>query len=134
MVFGLQKLEKKMDILEKYAANLAAKAELERQIAVLEKENEDLQPAVQSALISSDTMAAATAFGILSISDDLSVSAVDDTLAVSVARQHGVKISTRSPEYVHPQTLKSAILKKQIPFSAATKVAVVVTKSKITLK
>lgn len=123
-----------MDVLETYAANAAAIQKLEQQIAALKKENEGLEPAVQAALISTETMAVATAFGILSISDDLSVSSIDDTLAVSVARQHGVKISTRCPEYVHPQTLKSAILKKQIPFSAATKVAVVITKSKITLK
>jgi len=123
-----------MNDVERYAANLAAIQEREQQIAVLKKENEGLQSLVETALLNSETMAIATSSGVLAISDELSVSAVDDAVAVGIARQHGVKISTRSSEYVHTQTLKSAIVKKQIPFSVAKTFAEVVTKSKITLK
>lgn len=123
-----------MDVLEKYAANLAAIKKLEQQIAALKKENESLQTTVETALLSSETLAVATPSGVLAISDELSVSSVDDAVAVGIARQHGVKISTRSSEYVHTQTLKSAIVKKQIPFSVAKTFATVVTKSSITLK
>lgn len=123
-----------MKNLEKYAANLAAIKKLEQQVAALKKENESLLPLVETALLNSETLAIATPSGVLAISDELSVSSVDDTIAVSVARQHGVKVSTRSPEYVHTQTLKSAIVKKQIPFAVAKTFATVVTKSSITLK
>ena len=120
--------------VEKYAANLAAIQKLEQQVAALKKENEAIRPAVESTLLNSETLAVSTPSGVLSIEDEISVSSVDDVLAVAVAKQHGVKISTRTPEYVHTQTLKSAVLKKQIPFSTARTIAVVETKSKITLK
>lgn len=120
--------------VERYAANLAAIQKLERQIAVLKKENEEIRQDVESVLLESETFAVATLSGVLVISDELSVSGVDDSIAVGIARQHNVKISTRSSEYVHPQTLKSAIAKKEIPFSVAKTFATVVTKSSITLK
>lgn len=120
--------------VEKYAANLAAIKKLEQQVAALKKENEILQPSVENDLLNSETLAIATPSGVLAISDELSVSSVDDTIAVGIARRHGVKISTRSPEYVHPQTLKSAVVKKQIPFSVANTFATIITKSAITLK
>jgi len=126
-----------MNIAEKlaaYAANLAKKVELEEQIEALEKENESLRDEVEAALLNSETLALATPSGVLSIEDEISVSSVDDTIAVAVAKRHGVKVSTRSCEYVHTQTLKSAIKRKQIPFSVASTIAVVSTKSKITLK
>ena len=120
--------------VERYAANLAAIQKLEQQVAALKKENGSLFPQVEAALLNSDTLAIATPSGVLAISDELSVSSVDDVIAVGIARQHGVKISTRSSEYVHTQTLKSAIVKKQIPFSVAKTFATVVTKNEITLK
>lgn len=123
-----------MSAVERYAANLAAIQKLEQQVAALKKENEGLQSLVETALLNSETLAIATPSGVLAVSDELSVSAVDDAVAVGIARQHGVKISTRSSEYVHTQTLKSAIVKKQIPFSVAKTFATVVTKSSITLK
>lgn len=123
-----------MDVLERYAANLAAIKKLEQQIAALKKENDGIRQQVESVLLESETFAVATLSGVLVIEDGLSVSGVDDFVAVGIARRHGVKISTRSPEYVHTQTLKSAILKKQIPFAVAKTFATVVTKNEITLK
>lgn len=120
--------------VERYAANLAAIQKLEQQVAALKKENDSLRQQVESTLLNSETLAVSTPSGVLSIEDEISVSSVDDVLAVAVAKQHGVKVSTRTPEYVHTQTLKSAVLKKQIPFSTARTIAVVETKSKITLK
>lgn len=134
MVLVLQIWGKNMNDVERYAANLAAIQEREQQIAALKRENESLRPVVEAELLSSDTLRILTRSGVLSIEDEISVSSIDEILAVAVAKQHGVKISTRTPEYVHTQTLKSAIVKKQIPFGIARTIAVVETKSKITLK
>lgn len=123
-----------MSSVEQYAANLAAIQELEQQIAALKKSNESLRPVVEASLLNSETLRIRTRSGVLSLEDEISVSSIDDTIAVAVAKQHGVKISTRCPEYVHPQTFKSAIVKKQIPFGVARTIATIETKSKITLK
>ena len=93
---------------------------LAHELAQLERQERDLRPAVLEQIGEEPRpVTISKALRIVKRSRRHSVKIVDAELALTWAKERGVKVSTRTPEYVAPQTIREAAIRGDVPADVA---------------
>lgn len=94
---------------------------LAHELAQLERQERDLRPAVLQQLEGDELrpVTISKALRIVKRSRRYSVKIVDAERALSWAKERGVKVSTRTPEYLAPQTVREAAIRGEVPSDVA---------------
>ena len=93
---------------------------LAHELAQLERQERDLRPAVLEQIGEEPRpVTISKALRIVKRSRRHSVKIVDAELALTWAKERGVKVSTRTPEYVAPQTIREAAIRGEVPADVA---------------
>ena len=92
------------------------------ELAQLERQERDLRPAVLQQLEGDEPRPVTInkALRIVKRSRRHSVKIVDAERALSWAKERGVKVSTRTPEYLAPQTIREAAIRGEVPADVAS--------------
>ena len=94
---------------------------LAHELAQLERQERDLRPAVLEQIGEEPRpVTISKALRIVKRSRRHSVKIVDAELALTWAKERGVKVSTRTPEYVAPQTIREAAIRGEVPADVAS--------------
>ena len=93
---------------------------LAHELAQLERQERDLRPAVLEQIGEEPRpVTISKALRIVKRSRRHSVKIVDAERALTWAKERGVKVSTRTPEYVAPQTIREAAIRGEVPADVA---------------
>ena len=93
---------------------------LAHELAQLQRQERDLRPAVLEQIGEEPRpVTISKALRIVKRSRRHSVKIVDAELALTWAKERGVKVSTRTPEYVAPQTIREAAIRGEVPADVA---------------
>ena len=93
---------------------------LAHELAQLERQERDLRPAVLEQIGEEPRpVTISKALRIVKRSRRHSVKIVDAEKALTWAKERGVKVSTRTPEYVAPQTIREAAIRGEVPADVA---------------
>ena len=93
---------------------------LAHELAQLERQERDLRPAVLEQIGEEPRpVTISKALRIVKRSRRHSVKIVDAERALSWAKERGVKVSTRTPEYLAPQTIREAAIRGEVPADVA---------------
>ena len=93
---------------------------LAHELAQLERHERDLRPAVLEQIGEEPRpVTISKALRIVKRSRRHSVKIVDAERALSWAKERGVKVSTRTPEYLAPQTIREAAIRGEVPADVA---------------
>lgn len=93
---------------------------LAHELAQLERQERDLRPAVLEQIGEEPRpVTISKALRIVKRSHRHSVKIVDAERALTWAKERGVKVSTRTPEYVAPQTIREAAIRGEVPADVA---------------
>ena len=94
---------------------------LAHELAQLERQERDLRPAVLEQIGEEPRpVTISKALRIVKRSRRHSVKIVDAERALSWAKERGVKVSTRTPEYLAPQTIREAAIRGEVPADVAS--------------
>ena len=93
---------------------------LAHELAQLERQERDLRPAVLEQIGEEPRpVTISKALRIVKRSRSHSVKIVDAERALSWAKERGVKVSTRTPEYLAPQTIRESAIRGEVPADVA---------------
>ena len=93
---------------------------LAHELAQLERQERDLRPAVLEQIGEEPRpVTISKALRIVKRSRRHSVKIVDAERALTWAKERGVKVSTRTPEYVAPQTIRESAIRGEVPADVA---------------
>ena len=94
---------------------------LAHELAQLERQERDLRPAVLEQIGEEPRpVTISKALRIVKRSRRHSVKIVDAERALTWAKERGVKVSTRTPEYLAPQTIREAAIRGEVPADVAS--------------
>ena len=94
---------------------------LAHELAQLQRQERDLRPAVLEQIGEEPRpVTISKALRIVKRSRRHSVKIVDAELALTWAKERGVKVSTRTPEYVAPQTIRESAIRGEVPADVAS--------------
>ena len=94
---------------------------LAHELAQLERQERDLRPAVLEQIGEEPRpVTISKALRIVKRPRRHSVKIVDAERALSWAKERGVKVSTRTPEYLAPQTIREAAIRGEVPADVAS--------------
>ena len=95
---------------------------LAHELAQLDRQERDLRPAVLQQLEGDEPRPVTInkALRIVKRSRCHSVKIVDAERALTWAKERGVKVSTRTPEYLAPQTIRESAIRGEVPADVAS--------------
>ena len=94
---------------------------LAHELAQLDRQERDLRPAVLEQIGEEPRpVTISKALRIVKRSRRHSVKIVDAERALTWAKERGVKVSTRTPEYVAPHTIREAAIRGEVPADVAS--------------
>ena len=107
--------------LTTYVKTVDSMRALAHELAQLQRQERDLRPAVLEQIGEEPRpVTISKALRIVKRSRRHSVKIVDAERALSWAKERGVKVSTRTPEYLAPQTIREAAIRGEVPADVAS--------------